>query len=120
MKFVLLVFQGSTPTPTSTAWSTLSDAEQQAIYSDYAAINETDGVTPGLPLGLPDHARTVTVRDGSTQVTDGPYLGDVSSAAGGYFIVEADSIEAAIEIASRVPAARHGGGGEIRPVATYW
>jgi hypothetical protein len=120
MQFVLLVFQGSTPTPTSTAWSTLSDAEQQAIYADYAAINKTEGVTPGLPLGLPDQARTVTVSDGSTQVADGPYLGDVNKAAGGYFIVEADSIEAAVAIAARVPAARHGGGVEIRPVATYW
>ena len=87
--------------------------------STNAAVNKADAVTPGLRLGLPDQARTVTVGDGSMQVTDGPYLGDVSRAAE-YFIVDADSIAAAVENAFRIPAARHGRSAEIRPVATCW
>lgn len=120
MQFVLLVYQGSTPTPTSPTWETMPEAEQKAIHADYAAVNKMDGVTPGLPLGLPDVARTVTVVDGRVTVSGGPYVEDATKAAGGYFIVEAESIDTAIEIASRIPAARHGGGVEIRPVATYW
>ena len=52
-------------------------------------------------------------------VSDGPYV-DTKGAVGGYFVLEADDLEAAIEVASRIPAARHGGAIEIRPVATYW
>jgi hypothetical protein len=44
----------------------------------------------------------------------------LSEGAGGYLVFEADDLDAAIELASRIPAARHGGAIEIRPVATYW
>jgi hypothetical protein len=120
MQFVLIVFQGTTPTPASSEWATLSDSEQQSIYADYAAVNARAEVTPGLPLGLPGQARTVTVVAGHTNVADGTYLGDPATAAAGYSIVEADDIDIAIEIASMIPAARLGGAIEIRPVATYW
>lgn len=120
MQFVLIVFQGTTPLPNTPAWDALSATEQQAIYADYAAINQTPGLTSGLPLGLAGDARTVTVRNGETIVADGPYLKDPDKAAGGYSIFEADSIDDAISMAARIPAARLGGGIEIRPVATYW
>jgi len=68
MRFVLLVYQGSTPLPGSDRWQALSQAEQKAIYADYMELNKTEGVVPGLPLGLPDGARTVQVRDGKTHV----------------------------------------------------
>jgi hypothetical protein len=45
---------------------------------------------------------------------------DGNGAVGGYFVLEADDLAAAIELASRIPAARHGGAIEVRPVATYW
>jgi len=44
----------------------------------------------------------------------------LSEGAGGYLVFEADDVDAAIEVASRIPAARHGGAIEIRPIATYW
>ena len=99
------------------AWATLSQDEQTAIYKDYAALNETPGVSPGLTLGLPQDATTVQVHDDRTVTRKGPYLGE---GVGGYVIFEADDLDAAIELASRIPAARHGGAIEVRPVATYW
>lgn len=51
MKFVLLVYQGSTPLPGSDRWQALSESEQKEIYADYAELNKTEGVAPGLPLG---------------------------------------------------------------------
>ena len=66
MRFVLMVYQGSTPLPGSDRWQTLSEVEQRAIYADYAELNKTEGITAGLPLGLQDAARTVQVRDGKT------------------------------------------------------
>jgi len=117
MKFVLLVYQGSTPLPGSDSWQALTDAEQKAIYADYAELNKTKGVAPGLPLGLPDAARTVQVRDGKTHVKNGTYLAE---GAAGYAVYEADGIEAAIALAARIPAARLGGAVEIRPAEKYW
>jgi hypothetical protein len=117
MKFVLLVYQGSTPVPGSDRWKTLSKAEQKAIYSDYAELNKTAGLAPGLPLGLPDAARTVRVRDGKTDVTVGTYQ---TEGAAGYSVYEADSMDAAIALAARIPAARLGGAVEIRPAEKYW
>ena len=117
MKFVLLVYQGSTPLPGSERWQALSESEQKAIYADYAALNKTEGVAPGLPLGLPAAARTVQVHDGKTVVKDGTYQ---SEGAAGYTVYEADGIDAAIALAARIPAARLGGAVEIRPVEKYW
>jgi hypothetical protein len=118
MQYVLLIYQGTTPLPTDPdAWATLSEEEQQAIYKDYGALNQTPGVSPGLPLGLPQDATTVQVKDGKTVTRDGTYS---SEGVGGYLVFDADDLDAAIELASRIPAARHGGAIEVRPVATYW
>ena len=117
MKFVLIVYQGSTPVPGSDGWQTLSEAEQKAIYTDYAELNKTEGIAPGLPLGLSDAARTVQVRNGKTQVKNGTYQPE---GAAGYAVYEADGIEAAIALAARIPAARLGGAVEIRPAEKYW
>jgi hypothetical protein len=51
MKYMLLIHQGTTPTPRSPEeWATPSEEEQKSVYADYQAINETPGVSPGLQL----------------------------------------------------------------------
>jgi hypothetical protein len=117
MKFVLLVYQGSTPLPGSESWNALSAAEQKQIYADYGELNNTEGISAGLPLGLPHKAKTVQVRDGQTHVKNGPYL---TQGVGGFSVYEAESIEDAIALAARIPAARLGGAVEIRPAEKYW
>jgi hypothetical protein len=119
MQYVMLIYQGTTPLPNTDEWATLSEEEQQQVYADYGALNQTPGVTPGLPLGQPENATTVRVEDGKALVTDGPFVG-IKEAIGGYFVLEADDLDAAIELAARVPAARLGGAIEVRPVETYW
>jgi hypothetical protein len=119
MQFVLMIYQGTTPLPNTEAWSSLSEDEQRAIYADYATLNQTPGLTPGLPLGLPENAKTVRVDNGTTLTSDGPFV-DTNGAVGGYLVFEADDLDAAIDVAARIPAARHGGAIEIRPVGTYW
>src|ERR1700722_13692087 len=119
MKYVLLVYQGTTPLPGTDPWKALPAAEQKQIYADYAALTETPGVTPGLPLGLPGAARTVSVLDGKVTVKNGPHLGE-GQGIGGFSVYEAESMEAAIALAARIPAARLGGAGEIRPAEKYW
>jgi hypothetical protein len=119
MKYMLLIHQGTTPTPRSPEqWATLSEDEQNAVYADYKAINETPGVSPGLQLETPEMATTVRVQDGATLTTDGPFV-EIKEAIGGYFFFEADDVDAAIELASRVPAARLGGAVEVRPIVEW-
>ena len=115
MKYVMLIYQGTTPLPGTDAWESLSKDEQTAVYAEYAALNKTPGVEPGPPLGLPQNATTVRVQDGQTLTTDGPFA-TTKEALGGFFVVEADDLDAAIEVASRIPAARMGGAIEVRPV----
>jgi hypothetical protein len=116
---MLLIHQADAPTPLSPeAWATLSDDEQKAVYADYRAINETPGVTPGVGLQPAETATTVRVQDGRTLTTDGPFVA-VKEALGGYLIYEADDLDAAIELAARIPAARLGGAVEVRPVMEW-
>jgi len=118
MKYMLLIHQGTTPLPGSPEWDALSQDKQQAVYGDYQAINETDGVSPGVHMQPPEMATTVRVEDGNTLTTDGPFV-SVKEALGGYLFFEADDIDAAIELASRIPAARMGGAVEVRPLVEY-
>jgi hypothetical protein len=118
MKYMLLIHQGTTPTPRTESWASLSPDEQKQIWSDYQALNETPGVTPGLALDEPDTATTVRVENGQTLTTDGPFV-EIKEAIGGWLTYEGDDLDAAIEVAARIPAARLGGAIEIRPVREY-
>jgi hypothetical protein len=119
MKYMLLIHQGDAPTPRDPdAWARLSEAEQQAVYADYQTLNQTPGVSPGLQLEPPETATTVRVQDGRTLTTDGPFV-EMKEALAGYLLFEADDLDAAIEVAGRIPAARMGGAVEVRPI-TEW
>jgi hypothetical protein len=116
MKYMLLIQQGTAATPLDPeAWARLSEAEQRAVFSDYRALNETQGVTPGVQMDAPERATTVQVRDGKTVTTDGPFV-EAREALAGYLFYEADDLSAAIELAARIPAARMGGAIEVRPI----
>jgi hypothetical protein len=115
MKYMLLIQQGSTPLPGTPDWDALPESEQRAVYADYQAVNATSGVTPGAWMESPELATTVRVQDGKTLTTDGPFV-TVKEALGGYLFFEADDLDAAIELASRIPAARLGGAIEVRPL----
>jgi hypothetical protein len=116
MKYMLLIHQGTTPTPhDAEAWGRLSEDEQKAVYADYQGINETPGVTPGVQMQPPETATTVRVEDGKALTTDGPFV-ETKEALGGYLFFEAGDLDAAIELAARIPAARLGGAIEVRPI----
>ena len=109
MQYVLLIYHGtslSTPRP---------EEEQKRIYAEWGEVNKTPGLTGGLPMGLPENATTVRVEDGKTLTTDGPFV-TIKEALGGWLLFEADDLDAAIELASRIPAARLGGAIEVRPI----
>ena len=116
MKYMLLIHQGDAPTPrTPEAWAKLSQEQQAAVYTAYRTINQTPGVTPGTELAPAETATTVRVANGSTLATDGPFA-EIKEAIAGYLFFEANDLDAAIELASKIPAASMGGAVEVRPL----
>jgi hypothetical protein len=119
MQYMLLIHHGAAPTPREPdEWAKLSPDEQKAVYTEYQAINTTPGVTPGVGLAPAENATTVRVQDGRTLTTDGPFV-ELKEAIAGYLLFEADDLDAAIELAARIPAARLGGAIEIRPTVEW-
>jgi hypothetical protein len=119
MQYMLLIHQGETPTPDDPdAWARLSEGEQKAVYEAYGSINQTPGVTSGKRMEPPEMATTVRVQDGKTLTTDGPFV-ETKEALGGYLFFEADDLDAAIELAARIPAASMGGAVEVRPLVQW-
>ncbi len=111
MMYLLQIYS----TTAGAAYDELSQEQKDAITGEYMAIGQTPGIAGGHQLQPPETATTVRVQDGSTLTTDGPFA-ETKEAFGGYFLYEADDLDAAIELAARIPAARMGGAIEVRPV----
>jgi hypothetical protein len=112
MKYMLLIHSGDANWED---FERLGDEEQAQLVREYFALSELPGVTAAHRLHPTDTATTVRVQDGRTLTTDGPFI-DAKEALGGYFLYEADDLDAAIKLAARIPAARMGGAIEVRPV----
>jgi hypothetical protein len=97
------------------SYAGLTDEQRQAITKEYLAIRRDSRVIGGAQLKPVDTATTVRMLDGESLITDGPFA-DRKQVFGGYYILEADDVDAALEIAQRIPAVRLGGAVEIRPM----
>jgi hypothetical protein len=111
MQYLLQIYTGEA----ITTWEQLSEDEQSAVTAEYMAIMQTPGVSGGAQLQPAMTATTVRVRDGATLTTDGPFP-ETKEALGGYYLLEAEDLDGAIELAARIPAARMGGAVEVRPL----
>ena len=109
MKYALLIYD------LPDTYDGLPDDERDAVFGEYFAISKDDKVVGGAQLQPVETATTVRVANGETLTTDGPFA-DTKEIFGGFFMVEADDIDAALELAARMPAARLGGSVEVRPV----
>jgi hypothetical protein len=96
-------------------YEALSESEKQGITEEYMAISQVPGIVGGAQLQPIETATTVRVQDGRTLATDGPFA-ETKEALGGYYLYEAPDLDAAIELAARIPAARMGGAVEVRPL----
>ena len=111
MKYLLQIYQGTS----REEFERLPAEEQQVIVEEYLAIRRSPGVIGGDQLQPVETATTVRVENGQTLLTDGPFV-DAKEHPGGYSLVEADDLDAALAIAARIPAARMGGAVEVRPL----
>jgi hypothetical protein len=97
------------------AYDLLSEEQRRAVTGEYMAIRSDPRIFDAVRLQPATTATTLRVKDGEALVTDGPFA-DTKEVFGGYFLLEADNLDAALEIAARIPAARLGGSVEVRPV----
>jgi hypothetical protein len=119
MKYLLLL---NNSTEETRSWESLSAEEAARLRSEeiprwgelFAWMGEKGIESHGLELDGPSKTKTVRVRDGATLVTDGPYV-ETKEQIGGYFLVELEDLDQAIELASRIPVAQKGSV-EIRPL----
>src|SRR5262249_33550194 len=93
----------------------LSEHESALITDEYEAIFRATGVNGGVQLLPIASTTTVRVDDGETLLTDGPFI-DAKEYLGGFYLIEAEDLDAATAMAARIPAARMGGAVEVRPV----
>ena len=105
MKYALLIY-----TPAE-----LPAGVDDAVTAEYMALGEEPTCVGAGQLQPVATATTIRVQDGETLTTDGPFA-DTKEVFGGYYIYELDDLDAAIELAARVPAARMGGSVEVRPL----
>ena len=115
MKYVILIY--SNPA-SKEIWESFTPEQQAEGYGVYAALNE-DLVNSGEmivseALADPAMAKRITVRDGQTMSSDGPFA-EVKEHLAGFYLVECESQERAVEVAGRIPEATLGLV-EVRPV----
>ena len=93
----------------------LRNGELEAMSAEYYALRDEPSCRAGGQLEDVATATTVRVSDGQTLTTDGPFA-ETKEVFAGYYVFELDDLDAAIEMAARIPAARLGGSVEVRPL----
>jgi hypothetical protein len=100
------------------AFERLGEPEQRALMAEYRKVREelkaSGHLLDASRLRSVTTATIVRIRDGKRLVTDGPFI-ETREQLGGYFLVEAGDLDAAIEMAARIPGAVHGSI-EVRPL----
>jgi hypothetical protein len=99
-------------------WIDLAEGTQEALEAHYTFnIERADSIIDGKALQPTTTATTLRrAPDGEVQVTDGPFV-ETKEALGGFYLIEAADLDAALEVAKQVPAPF--GGLEIRPVRVF-
>ncbi len=111
MQYLLQIYSGDAPDE----FERLSEAQQKSVMGEYFAISELPGVIGGAQLQPAETATTVRVENSQLATTDGPFAA-TKEVLGGYYLLEADDLDAALDVAAKIPAARMGGAVEVRPV----
>jgi hypothetical protein len=115
MQYMLLIYDDER------VWSSLSEQERSAMMDEYGAftneVRKAGKYVAGDALQSVSTAKSVRVRDGDIATTDGPFA-ETKEQLGGYYLIEADSDEEALEWAAKIPSAKLGTI-EVRPVMVF-
>jgi hypothetical protein len=114
MQYMLLIYNDPH------GWESMSEAERGEVFNAYgtftAELQASGKMVAGDALQATDTATSVRVRDGETLTTDGPFA-ETKEVLGGYYLIDVESLDEALEWGSKVPGARYGTI-EVRPVVT--
>jgi hypothetical protein len=112
MQYLLLIHDAEK------TWAAMPDAERQKLFAEYnaftASIKASGHFVAGQRLQSVTTATTVRIRDGKTQMTDGPFA-ETREQLGGFYMIEAKDLDEATKIAARIPSAKIGSI-EVRPI----
>jgi hypothetical protein len=112
MQYMLLIYDNEAD------WERSTPAEREPLMEEYRAfadsIVKSGQYKAADRLGPSSSATVVRVRDGRTLTIDGPFA-ETKEQLGGYFLVEAEDLDAAVALAARIPSARSGCV-EVRPL----
>jgi hypothetical protein len=97
------------------SYEALSPDEFERVMAEYGPLTADPMVRGGAQLHPVHTATTVRVNDGEVLTTDGPFAA-TKEIFGGYYVIEADDLDQALEFAARIPSARLGGAVEVRPI----
>jgi hypothetical protein len=111
MKYALLIYPGRTVEE----FEQLPEEQQRSLEAEFLALMDEPGVLGAEQLQPPESATTVREQDGKTLTTDGPFA-DTKEILGGIYLLEADDLDRALELAARIPVVRMGGAVEVRPL----
>ena len=115
MKYLCLIYEDEK------AWQTMSEADMQKGMAEYNAFTESikknGNYVGGEALQPTKTAKAVRVRNGKLSATDGPYV-ETKEQLGGYYLITAKDLNDAVQVASRIPGAKHGTV-EVRPIMEF-
>lgn len=118
MKYLIMIY---TNTESRQAWQALSDTEKKAGLDLYAALNEelvkSGEMIMSEALDLPGTGKRLALRDRQVITSDGPFA-EVKEHLAGFYLVDVESMERALEIGARLPEVT-AGMVEVRPVLSY-
>ncbi|SRR5665213_1326468 len=115
MKYLCLIYEDET------IWQKMPKSESDRLMGDYGALSDdikkSGHMLAGEALQPTASATTVRVRNGTTLTTDGPFA-ETKEQLGGFYLIEAKDLNDAIQVAARIPSAKHGSI-EVRPIMTF-
>src|SRR3984885_7422439 len=115
MQYLLMIYANEAE------YAKIDPATLQKVFEEYGAFTQgivkSGNFKAGDRLQPTTTATTVRVRDGKTLTTDGPFA-ETREQLGGYYLVEAKDLDAALAIAARIPGAKTGSI-EVRPIMIY-
>ena len=115
MQYMLLIYDSED------AWATMSEEDQRTVMGEYMAYTEalksSGKYVAGDALQPTSTAKSIRVRDGEVDQTDGPFA-ETKEVLGGYYLVDVDSEDEALEWAAKIPSAKFGTI-EVRPVVVF-
>jgi hypothetical protein len=115
MQYLLLIYGDQN------GWESMSEEERGQVFQAYGSftqeLEQSGAMVAGNALQPTQTATTVRIRNDETLTTDGPFA-ETKEQLGGYYLVNVDSLDEALDWAAKIPGARHGSI-EVRPVMVF-